>query len=66
MMTVKTKIFVILAFIASAGLGLDLFLGIVNKTYDSKVIAVKVIIIGAFLYYAVKSILNKNPKIPRN
>ena len=61
-MTIKTKIFVTLAFIAVIGIGLDLLIGVVNKAYGTPVIAVKIVLIGAFLYYAVSKISNKNPK----
>ena len=61
-MTIKTKIFVTLAFVVAAGLGFDLFLGLAHKSYGTPVIAARLLFIGVALYYAISKISNKPPK----
>jgi hypothetical protein len=61
-MTLKTKIFFFLALVVAAGLGFDLCLGRVHRSYGAPVIAARVLFIGAALYYAVTRISNRPPK----
>jgi hypothetical protein len=61
-MTIKTKIFVVLALAVAAGLGFDLYLGSAHHAYGAPVIAARVLFIGAALYYAVTRISNKTRK----
>lgn len=62
-MTIRTKIFVTLAFIVAAGMGLDLYLGLADKSYGPPVIAARLLIIGVALYYAISKLTNKKPKV---
>ena len=61
-MTIRTKIFVTMAFMAAAALGYDLFLGLVHKDYGTSVIAARLLFIGVCLYYAISKIFNRRPK----